>query len=75
MLVRDVMTTDPCVISPDETLESAWRMMNEEGCRHLPVVEEGRLVGVLSKSDVGRLGATIPSLMARTVAESMTKTP
>jgi acetoin utilization protein AcuB len=73
--VREVMTADPCVISPDETLERAWAMMTEEGCRHLPVVQNGQLVGILSMTDIGRLGATIPSLMARTVGESMTKSP
>lgn len=73
--VREVMTADPCVISPDETLERAWAVMNEEGCRHLPVVEGGQLIGILSMTDIGRLGATVPSLMARTVADSMTKTP
>ncbi|HSQ62414.1 MAG TPA: CBS domain-containing protein [Polyangiaceae bacterium] len=74
-LVREVMTTDPAVISPDQTLERAWAMMTDEGYRHLPVVEGGQLVGVLTITDIGRLGATVPSLMARSVGEWMTKTP
>jgi len=74
-LVREVMTADPLVVSIDETLEHAWAMMNEQGCRHLPVVEEGQLVGILSMTDIGRLGATVPSLMARSVGDSMTRHP
>ena len=73
--VREVMTTDPAVVSPDDTLERAWAMMTGEGYRHLPVVKDGQLVGVLSITDIGRLGATVPSLMARTVGEWMTKNP
>jgi acetoin utilization protein AcuB len=73
--VRDVMTADPCVIASEERLERAWAVMNEQGCRHLPVVEDGHLVGILSMTDIGRLGATIPAVMARTVAESMTRNP
>lgn len=74
-LVRDVMTSDPLVISPDETLERATAMMKEQGCRHLPVVDEGKLIGILSMTDIGRLGVTVPSLMARSVGASMTRDP
>lgn len=74
-LVREAMTSDPLVVSPDQTLGQAWAMMNEQGCRHMPVVQDGQLVGILSMTDIGRLGATVPSLMARSVRESMTEQP
>jgi uncharacterized cupin superfamily protein/CBS domain-containing protein len=73
--VREVMTADPCVVSPDDTVERAWSVMKDEGCRHVPVVEHGALVGILSTNDVGRLGSTEPSLMARRVRDAMTKNP
>jgi acetoin utilization protein AcuB len=75
MLVRDVMTADPVVIAPDATVAQAHALMNEGGFRHLPVVEGARLVGVISTADIGRLGATIPQLMVRPVADLMSPDP
>jgi acetoin utilization protein AcuB len=73
--VREVMTPDPQVISPDKTLERAYAVMKEEGFRHLPVVQDGVLIGILSMTDIGHLGASVPELMARTVGSLMTKNP
>ena len=52
---RDLMTEDPDVIAPDATVEEAARMIAETGHNRLPVVEHGRLVGVVTRVDV--LGA------------------
>jgi acetoin utilization protein AcuB len=75
MLVRDVMTPDPIVISPDARVEQAHALMKEGGFRHLPVLLDGHLVGVISTADIGRLGATIAELMARPVADLMNPDP
>ena len=47
-LLRDVMTPDPTTVAPDETFGYALLLMHENGFRHVPVVENGRPVGVVS---------------------------
>ena len=46
------MTTDPIVIKPDQTVGEALVVMFERDIRHLPVVEEGELVGIISDRDI-----------------------
>lgn len=48
-LLEAVMTRDPATITPDTLAIEALRTMHEAGYRHLPVVEDGRLVGVVSR--------------------------
>ncbi len=50
--VRQVMTRDPVTVTRDEPLESCMAMMAGRGFRHLPVLEAGRVVGVISIGDV-----------------------
>lgn len=45
--VREWMTPDPRVARPDTPAEEAALMMVEQGCHHLPVVENGRPIGVV----------------------------
>jgi CBS domain-containing protein len=47
-----LMTPDPVTIGPDETIAEAARLMIRHGVRRLPVVEDRRLVGLLSVSDL-----------------------
>ena len=49
------MTRNPQSIAPGASLEEALQRMVEGHFRHLPVMEEGRLVGMLSMRDVSRL--------------------
>ena len=49
--LADVMTRDPDVIACDRTAIDALRMMSDGGYRHLPVVRDGELVGVVSRGD------------------------
>jgi CBS domain-containing protein len=48
----DMMTEDPDTISSDATVQEAGRMISETGHNRLPVVEHGRLVGVVTRVDV-----------------------
>jgi CBS domain-containing protein len=50
--VKSVMTPFPWSVDVGEDLETAKAMMAERGIRHLPVSQEGDLVGVLSEHDV-----------------------
>jgi CBS domain-containing protein len=52
---EDMMTRDPETVGPDTTVRDAARIIHESGHNRLPVVEDGRLVGVVTRVDV--LGA------------------
>jgi CBS domain-containing protein len=43
-----VMTAAPLTIGPDKTFGHALRLMHEHGVRHMPVVEDGRPVGIVT---------------------------
>jgi len=73
--VEEVMTTDPSTLSPTATVGEAHEIMTTNGFRHLPVVAEGVLVGILTMTDIGHLGAKIPEIRARTVGDVMTRNP
>ena len=50
----EIMTRDVVCIPPDKRVEEAMAMMTVKRIRHLPVMEAGRLIGVVSIGDVGR---------------------
>ena len=52
--VREVMTSRVLTIEPDLKVEEAMRLMTESRCRHLPVLEDGRIVGLISIGDLTR---------------------
>jgi CBS domain-containing protein len=52
--VAEVMTADLVTVTPATTVDEAMEIFTEKRCRHLPVMENGRLVGVLSIGDVTR---------------------
>jgi acetoin utilization protein AcuB len=51
-LVKDWMTSDVVTVSPDTTLPDAHRLMDEQGIRRLPVLKDGKLVGIVTRGDV-----------------------
>lgn len=59
MLVEDVMQTRVVTITPKTPLAAATELMRERGIRHLPVVEDARLVGIVSDRDLKR--AMVPT--------------
>jgi CBS domain-containing protein len=50
--VQEYMSIAPVVVGSERTLAEAHRLMRERGIRHLPVVDAGRLVGVVSQRDL-----------------------
>ena len=54
-LVRDRMTPSPETLDADDTTQHAAVLMIHGGFRHLPVVEQGKVVGVLSIRDLMRV--------------------
>jgi CBS domain-containing protein len=50
--VGDIMTTNPVTVPPQETVHRCMEIMTEGRFRHLPVVDSGRVVGMLSIGDL-----------------------
>jgi CBS domain-containing protein len=52
MIISEVMTRDVRIVFPDDTLESAARLMEEQDFGSLPVAENDRLVGMVTDRDI-----------------------
>jgi len=67
-LVREVMSRDVKVVEPDKSLEDAVKIMVDNKIKKLPVVENEKLVGIITASDIAvvqpRLIASIASLLS-----------
>jgi CBS domain-containing protein len=65
--VRDVMTKDIITVNPDNSLEEAAEVMVEHKIKKLPVIDKGRLVGIVTATDLiayeNRLVEKISSLI------------
>ena len=59
-VVSDVMERDPVTCSPDDTLERAATLMHEHKVSRLPVLEGGRLAGIVARGDLLRALITTP---------------
>lgn len=57
---REWMTADPITAEPDLALDKAQEIMLSSGFRHLPVVEGGRVLGIVSLRRVAAAMAQIP---------------
>ena len=53
-LVSDVMTANVITISPEASVEETMVLFTEKRCRHLPVLDNGKLVGTISIGDITR---------------------
>ncbi len=54
MLVRDIMTRDPLVAKLDTSVFDAMRTLETEEIRHLPIVDQGEVKGIISDRDLAR---------------------
>jgi CBS domain-containing protein len=52
--VSSVCSEDPVAVGPEHSLDEALELMAREQVRRLPVVDDGRLVGILAQADVSR---------------------
>ncbi len=52
--VADIMVRDPVVAAPDMEVNDLRRTMLESGARYLPVIQDGKLLGVISFRDVAK---------------------
>ena len=51
-LVRDIMTSPVMYVRPDQTNEECMALMTDNRVRHLPVVDKGKLIGLISIGDL-----------------------
>jgi acetoin utilization protein AcuB len=85
MLVRDKMTRDVITITPDQSLRMAKERLRKHGVRRLPVVRDGKLVGIVTDRDVRQAWASPATCLSThellylldrvTVEEVMTSRP
>jgi CBS domain-containing protein len=50
--VHEIMSREPVIVTMDDDLEQCMELMTDNRVRHLPVVEERRLIGIISIGDV-----------------------
>lgn len=75
MFVRDQMSAPALVIGPDATAASALAVMEKRKIRRLPVVQDGKLVGILTLSDLHGANGKIATGAVKTVSQLMTPKP
>jgi CBS domain-containing protein len=73
--VASVMTRSIVAAEPDEDIVSAMQKMYAQGCRHLPVVEQGKLVGMLSLRDLLQVDDEANRAKATFLSELVTYSP
>jgi len=64
MLVRNRMTTEVISLTPDQTLLKAMTLMQQKGIRRLPVVQKGKVVGMVTEYDIRKAGASDSSTLS-----------
>lgn len=51
-MVKDIMSTNPVCATPSESVDNALSVMTKQHCRHLPIIEESKIIGVVSIGDL-----------------------
>ncbi len=51
-IVREHMTPNPITVEPTCSVAEAHRLMREHGVRHLPVIDQGGVVGIITRGDI-----------------------
>jgi acetoin utilization protein AcuB len=74
-LIGEVMTTIPVRVEETASLETARRMMERYGVRHLPVIKEGKLVGVISERELNVALAIARSHTLEVTVQSAMQSP
>jgi CBS domain-containing protein len=52
--VKELMTTEVLYVGPDEHIHAVLKLMTSKRVRHLPVLEHGKLIGIVTIGDVGK---------------------
>jgi len=51
-LISEIMTEQPVSVNPDNTIDDCMQIMTDKFIRHLPVLDRGKLIGIISIGDV-----------------------
>jgi len=70
MKITELMTKDPSWLDPEASIEEAWKMMHEQGVRHVPICKHDKLVGLITQKDL-LVNAQNTALLSWPVAEIM----
>lgn len=54
MIVKEWMTPNPVTVHPDTGVKTAFRLIKKGGFKQLPVVEDGKLIGIITDRDIRR---------------------
>ena len=65
--VREIMTGQVFIVTPNDTVEMCMKLMNDNRVRHLPVIDGGKVIGIISIGDlvnwiISTQGATIEQM-------------
>ena len=72
--VRDLMAQNPATLDRNETLDLADQIMNLGRIRHMPVVDNGKVVGILSQRDLFRSALIVALGFGRRTTSALIKT-
>jgi len=72
MQISNRMTNDPETTSPDETVGAARALMHAGGFRRLPVIDQGKLIGIITDRDVRKYSS---DLLGTRVGDAMSSNP
>ena len=74
MNIRDVMTPNPRTVAPDDSIQSAARIMRDADTGAVPVVENGRTLGIVTDRDIVVRAVAEDGQMSRPIREIVTNT-
>ena len=72
MHIRDVMTRNPRTVTPNDTIQNAAQVMRDEDTGAVPVVDNGRAVGMVTDRDIVIRAVADGSAPSRRVSEIVT---
>src|SRR5690625_7632419 len=71
--VETIMTTDPITLGPDNTLEDARKIFDENHFHHIPIIETGKLDGIISTFDMMNTNRMLSEYKAVSISTMMTR--